>query len=292
MSLLDLLLTIVLLLIWGVNFAISKAGLEFLPPLLFVTLRFGIAAALLVPFARIPRGQLGMILILASVFAAHFALMYFGMQSVDAGIAAIASQAQVPFSSIMSAIVFKDHIGWRRALGLAIAFVGIFVLFGEPRLSAEPLPVFLILVAALLWASANILIKRMGSFDGYALNAYIALFIAPELLIASLALEQGQVPAMINAGWVGWGAVAFVAVLVAVVSYIIWYRLLRRYPVNYIMPITLLVPVLGVLFGVLLRGEPLTWPIIAGGLVTLIGVGIIVMRRPQTAAPEAAAKSL
>lgn len=292
MSLVDLFLTVILLLIWGINFAISKAGLEVLPPLLFVTLRFAIAAALLVPFARIPRGQFGMIAILATVFAAHFALMYIGMRGVDAGIAAIASQAQVPFSSIMSAIVFKDHIGWRRALGLAIAFVGIFVLFGEPRLSAEPLPVFLILVAAFLWASANILIKRMSNFDGYALNAYVALFIAPELLIASLAVEQGQVAAMENAGWIGWGAVAFVAVLVAVVSYIIWYRLLRRYPVNYIMPITLIVPVLGVLFGVLLRGEPLTWPIITGGVITLAGVGIIVLRRPQTAAPEAATKSL
>jgi O-acetylserine/cysteine efflux transporter len=292
MSLLDLFLTVILLLIWGINFAISKAGLELLPPLLFVTLRFLIAAVLLVPFARVPRGQIGMILVLATIFAAHFALMYIAMQSVDAGIAAITSQAQVPFSSIMSAIVFKDHIGWRRALGLAIAFVGIFVLFGEPRLSAEPLPVFLILVAACLWASANILIKRMSNFDGYALNAYVALFIAPELLIASLVMEQGQVAAMQNAGWVGWGAVAFVAILVAVVSYIIWYRLLRRYPVNYIMPITLLVPVLGVLFGVLLRGEPLTWPIISGGVITLAGVGIIVLRRPQTAAPEAATKSL
>lgn len=292
MSFVDLLLTLVLLLIWGVNFAVSKAGLEHLPPLLFVTLRFAIAAALLLPFARIPRGQFKMILILATVFAGHFALMYIGMRGVDAGIAAIASQAQVPFSSIMSAIVFKDRIGWRRALGLAIAFVGIFVLFGEPRLSAEPLPVFCILVAAFLWASANILIKRMGNFDGYTLNAYIALFIAPELLIASLIAEQGQVDAMVNAGLIGWSAVAFVAILVAVVSYIIWYRLLRRYPVNFIMPITLIVPVLGVLFGVLLRGEPLTWPLIAGGLITLAGVGIIVLRRPQTAAPEAASKSL
>jgi O-acetylserine/cysteine efflux transporter len=292
MSLVDLLLTIVLLLVWGINFTVSKAGLEVLPPLLFVTLRFAIAAAILVPFARVPRGQIGIILVLASVFAAHFALMYIGMQRVDAGVAAIASQAQVPFSSIMSAIVFKDHIGWRRALGLAIAFFGIFVLFGEPRLSGEPLPVLCILVAASLWASANILIKRMSNIDSYALNAYVALFIAPELLIASLIVERDQVAAMANAGWVGWGAVAFVAVLVAVVSYIIWYRLLRRYPVNFIMPITLLVPVLGVLFGVLLRGEPLTWPIISGGLLTLAGVGIIVMRRPRTADPEAATKSI
>src|ERR1700754_817556 len=110
MSLLDIFLTIVLLLIWGINFTVSKAGLEVLPPLVFVTLRFVIAAALLLPFARVPRGQIGMIFVLASVFAAHFALMNIGMQRVDAGIAAIASQAQVPFSSIMSAIVFKDHI--------------------------------------------------------------------------------------------------------------------------------------------------------------------------------------
>lgn len=292
MSLFDALLTVVLLLIWGLNFVISKMGLAEIPPLLFVGLRFAIAAAILLPFARMPRERMGVIFILATIFAAHFSFQYMGLNGMDVGLTAVAGQAQVPFSAILSAIIFKDYIGWRRALGLAIAFLGIFVLFGEPRLSAHPLPLFFVLTAAMLWSIANIMIKRMGPIDSYALNAYLALFLAPDLFVASWAFEEDHLQVLREAGWIGWGAVLFNALLVTVVSYAIWYRLLHRYPVNYIMPITMLVPVLGVLFGVLLLDEPLTWPIVAGGLVTLAGVGIIIMRRPRTAEPEAATKSI
>jgi len=75
---------------------------------------------------------------------------------------------------------------------------------------------------------------------------------------------------------------------VQIVYYAIWYRLLRLYPVNQIMPVTLLCPVLGVLAGVVLLGETLTWPAVIGGAATLAGVGIIMLWRPAAPAkPDA-----
>src|SRR3546814_12166575 len=63
--------------------------------------------------------------------------------------------------------------------------------------------------------------------------------------------------------------------------------LMRRYQMNQIMPATLLVPPFGVLSGVIFLGESLTLTLIAGGLMTIVGVGIIIIRRPKIAAPEA-----
>ena len=77
------------------------------------------------------------------------------------------------------------------------------------------------------------------------------------------------------------------AVLVVVVGYGVWTWLLRQYEINQAMPITLLVPLVGVLSGVVFLGESLTLPLILGGLLTIVGVGIILIRRPRTAAPEA-----
>jgi O-acetylserine/cysteine efflux transporter len=57
------------------------------------------------------------------------------------------------------------------------------------------------------------------------------------------------------------------------------------------MPFTLLVPVVGVLSAVLFLGEPLSWRTVVGGVATLIGVGIIIVRRPQLPDPEVASKT-
>ena len=82
------------------------------------------------------------------------------------------------------------------------------------------------------------------------------------------------------------------AILVTVISYVMWYRILRRYSVNQAMPFTLLVPVIGVLAAALLLDEPLTLRVILGGVATIAGVAVIVLRRPKLAAPEATSKSM
>src|SRR3546814_3213789 len=63
--------------------------------------------------------------------------MFHGLKTVDAGTASIAIQLQVPFASLLAAIVFKDKLGWRRALGMAIVFIGVAVIAGEPRLAGQ-----------------------------------------------------------------------------------------------------------------------------------------------------------
>jgi O-acetylserine/cysteine efflux transporter len=75
--------------------------------------------------------------------------------------------------------------------------------------------------------------------------------------------------------------------MVVIVGYGTWYWLLRRYGVNQVMAFTLLVPIFGVLSGVMVLGETLTGPLVAGGILTVIGVGIIVLRRPRLVEPDA-----
>jgi O-acetylserine/cysteine efflux transporter len=64
------------------------------------------------------------------------------------------------------------------------------------------------------------------------------------------------------------------------VGYGVWYRMMRNFPVNQVMPFTLLIPLFGVLSGILFLDEPLTWFMLIGGAATLAGVAICVIRRP------------
>lgn len=287
MTLADGLIGLLIAIFWGLNFAVSKAGLDHFPPIFMISLRFALVAVLLVPFVRMPRGRMKEIALFSITLGLlHFSFMFSGLSRVDAAVAAITIQIQVPFAALLSAILFRDPPGWRRLLGMALAIAGVSILAGEPRTSSVLWAVGLIVVAALIWAVSNIQMKQLANVDGFALNGWMALLAVPQLLLASLVIERGQWTAILSAGWLDWGTVAYQAVIVVILGYGLWYRLLRRYSVNQVMPFTLLVPLFGVLSGVLFLGEALTWPLAAGGAATVAGVAIIVTRRPKLVEPK------
>ena len=288
MSLRDIALIIVVMAVWGANFGVSKLGLEELPPLMLIGLRFALTALLLVPFTRLPLNKVWPVLVLSvSLGFAHFALMFTGLQKVDASTAAIAAQVQVPFSALLAVIFFKDRLGWRRSLGMALAIVGVVLLAGEPQTSSNMLYLAMIIAGSMIWAVAAIQMKHLADVDALTLNGWMALFAAPQLLIASWLLEDGQLEAIATAGWKGWGAVAYMAIVVTIFGYGIWMKMLSRYQVNQVMPFTLLAPVFGVVAGIIMLGEELSLLKLLGGAITICGVAIITIRRPQQAQPSA-----
>lgn len=287
MRAIDIGLALVVMLIWGFNFTVVKVGVGAMPPIFFVALRFALVAALLVGFVAVPRAHLRRIAWLALVLGGiHFTTMFTAISLVDSGTAAVVAQLQVPFAAILAAFVFKDRIGWRSALGMALAFAGVMVIAGEPKLGGGWAAMSLLVVASLAFAVANIQMKSLGAVDGHALNAWTAVFAAPLLFAISFTLETGQIEALRSLGWLGAGALAYQVLAMVVVSYWIWYRLLSRYAVSQVMPFMLLLPGLAVLFGVLLLGESAEWKKLLGGLMTVAGVAIIIIRRARVTEPR------
>lgn len=285
---LHILLFVVVMVIWGLNLVVAKIGLEQLPPLVFMALRFGLLGLVLAPFVKWPGDRWFQIFLISITLGfLHFALMFTGLADVDAATAAITIQLQVPFAAVLAAVFLNDKIGWRRAIGLATAFGGVAVISGEPRLEGNYIAFLLVISASLVWALANVQIKRLGNINGLELNTWVSVFATPQLILGSLVLESGQLEALANADWLAYGAVLYQSFAVLALGYGIWYWLLRQYDVNQAMPFTLLVPLVGVASGVLLLDEAFTWALAAGGTLTIIGVAIILIRRPKTAAPEA-----
>lgn len=274
--------------LWGINFVAAKYGVMYFQPLFFVALRFSLVAILLLPFVGFPRRKLLQLIPLSMTMGVmHFSLIFTGMRYLDAATTSIAVQLQVPFAAILAAIFFKETLGWRRLTGMTVAFAGVVLIAGEPRFAANIWPLLSVIAAALVWATANVQVKALGEeFDALHLNGYIAILAAPQLLVVSWVLEGNQWPIVPEVGWQGWAALLFQAVIVAIFSYIIWYNMMRRYPVNQVMPFTLLLPMIGVLSGHLMLDEPITWQMLLGGLATLAGVAIVVIRRPAVVAPS------
>ncbi len=134
------------------------------------------------------------------------------------------------------------------------------------------------------------LIKRLGPINGFELNCWMSLMTAPQLLLGSLLFEPGAVDAVATAGWQAYAAIFYMAVLVTIVGYGLWYFLIPRYDVNQTMPFTLLVPIIAVVAGAVILDEPVTLQVVIGGAATIAGVAIVIIRRPRVIAPEAQAE--
>ena len=274
--------------LWGANFAVAKFGLDSFSPIFFVALRFSLVAVLLVFVVGLPKPAMLKRLLPLSITMGvmHFTLMFLGMAELDAATSSIAIQLQTPFAAIMAAFFLRETLGWRRIAGMITAFAGVMLIAGEPRFSDDPWPLLAVVGAAFAWALGNIQVKALGDeIDAVTLNGWIAILAAPQLLIASWLIEGPQWQNIPDATWISWAALLFQAVVIAIFTYWIWYNMMRRYPVNLVIPFTLLLPMIGVAAGALLRDETVTWQMIVGGLATVAGVGIIVLRRPAVAAP-------
>ena len=277
---------IAVVLIWALNFIVGKVAVMQLPPLLMMAVRFALVAALLAPFLRPMTGRWPLVAAIAVVLGGlHFGLMFSGLRGVGAGPAAIAIQLTVPFSALLALLFYREKLGLWQLAGMAVAFVGIYLLAGEPT-HAPSLPHFLMVVAAAFaWAVANVLIKRLGPVNPFTLNAWVALLACPQLLLASLLTEQGQVAALQAANWRAWAAIVYMAVGASIIAYGLWYHLIGKHPMNNIVPMTLLSPVLAVGLAIPLLGEPLTAPVLIGGSITLLGVAMIQFLRPRLPEP-------
>ena len=274
--------------LWGMNFAVAKIGLEQLPPILMVAVRWGLLGLMLAPLVPPPTGRWREVfLVSVTLGLLHFSIMFWGLRTLDAATAAIAIQLQVPFAALLAAALFKDRLGWWRAGGMVIAFAGVTIIAGEPKLDGQYLALAMVIFAACLWSIGNIQIKLIGKIDGMTLNAWIGIFSAPQLAVASWLFESGQLEALAAADWRAYSSIAYQAVLVVILGYGLWFKLLQRYEVNQVMPFVLLVPIFGVLSGILVLGESISLTFVLGSLLTILGVGIIIFRRPKLVAPEA-----
>ncbi|NKB45337.1 MAG: EamA family transporter [Alphaproteobacteria bacterium] len=269
--------------LWGFNLIAGKIGVGVAPPLFFTALRFLVVAALVVPFCPVEQKHWPSLIFLSVCFGTgHFGLLFVGLAGVDAATAAITLQLGVPFSILISWLVFQETFGWRRSLALALTFIGVAFLAGEPR-NASSLSFFLLVICTVFWAWSNVLVKRMPDIRPLAITGWLSLFAAPQVMLLSLFFETGQGAAITNAGWPLIGALAYTAIAASIIAHATWYGLVQKYPVNSVVPFNMLIPIVGVGAGLVVLGEPLTWQKALGGVLTLAGVGVIQWRIAKTA---------
>lgn len=261
---------------WGVNFVVIKFGLTEVPPLLLGALRFIFVAFPAVFFVRRPQlpwrtiALYGMTISFGQ-FAFLFTALYVGM---PAGLASLVLQSQAFFTVLIAWRYMKEPIHRHNVVGMLIALIGLFMVHhGDSGQGGMTLLGFVFtLVAALSWATGNIVVKGVGKVDMFSLVVWGALIPPLPFLLMSLLFEgpDRMADSMMSISWVGVGAVVYLALGATLVGYVLWGRLLSRHPASKVAPLTLLVPILGLISAAIVLDEHM-------GAIQWFGAAVILL---------------
>ena len=292
MSFRDFILLAAVCFVWGLNLVVTRwvvadAGV---PPIFFAGMRFAGIFLVLFWFLRpIPKHLGTLFLIAMGIGAVHFALLFLGLANAEASAVSVVGQLGVPFSTLMSMAFLGEKVGWRRGLGIMLAFAGAILIAVDPTTFQLTYGLLYVVVAALVASGAGILMKRMPSISALQMQAWIGLFSFAPLFAVSGLLESDQNgwTAFIDGGSLVWAATAFAVLGVSVFGHGGFYTLIKKYDISLLSPLTLMTPIWGVILSVVLLGEVLTLQLVVGAAISLGGVFVILVR-PNRAMPEAA----
>lgn len=266
--------------IWGFNFIAGKIGTVVFGPLMFTSLRFGIVLILLGAFIRPVPGQMLRILAIAVTMGMlHYGIMFYSIYLAGSVSAiAIASQLTVPFSTLMAILFLKERIGWTRALAIAISFAGVVLIAYEPVDDAHLLALGLAVIGSACISIATILMRQLKGVAVFNLQAWIALYTTVVIGLLTWIIERPELATFQAIPPHQYWTPLYSAVGATIVGHGILYFLLQTYPVNHVAPFITLATVFAIIFGIFFLDDPLTFKIVTGGCLTLIGVTIVAIR--------------
>jgi O-acetylserine/cysteine efflux transporter len=274
----DLLLALVVVVAWGVNFVVIKVGLHGVPPMLLGALRFLLAAIPAVFFVKRPQLPWRWLLAYGATisfgqFAFLFTAMYVGM---PAGLASLVLQAQAFFTLLFAVMFLHERFRAQNVIGLLIAAGGLAVIGMQGGRVMTLAGFVLTLCAAVSWALGNIVTKKIGKVDLVGLVVWASLIPPLPFLVLSYFLEGPQriAAALTGIGGSSIFAIVYLAFIATLLGYSLWSRLLSRYPASQVAPFSLLVPIVGLASASLFLDEHLSTAQIAGAVLVMAGLAV------------------
>jgi O-acetylserine/cysteine efflux transporter len=274
MPLSHLLLALLVVLIWGVNFLFVSFGLEEISPLLLCALRFLLSSVPAVFFVKLPDASFKIIALYGLVmFALQFSFLFIGMSiGMPVGMASLLMQTQVFFSMFFAVFLLGEQPHVSQIIGALVAFMGIGLVAMHFDTEISLFGFLFILAAAATWGVGNLITKKIkgNNTNMLAIIAWGSFVACIPMFLFSLLFEgpSSFVYTYEHLTWRGATALIYIVFASTWIGYGVWNWLIARYPVGMVAPFTLLVPIIAILSSVLVLDEPFElWKLTAGLLV-------------------------
>jgi len=274
---------------WGFNWTALKVALTEVAPWTFRSLCLGLGSAVLFAALRaggqplaVPQGQWPRLALLAFLnITCWNMLIAFGVALIPSGRASILAYTMPIWAIPLSVWLLGERVTRRRLAGIALGMVALALLLGESLvgLGAAPLGSLMVLGAAITWALGTVLQKRLpvrmplGAYTAWMmLIGGVPIFIGTALFEDVRALRDVSLaPAL---------GVAYNVLVAFAFAHWAWIKLATSVPDSVFSVSMLVIPVIGVLSGVVFLGERPRWTEVAA-LVCVLGALTTVIRRQQ-----------
>ncbi|MDO7929144.1 EamA family transporter [Pseudomonas sp. KFB-139] len=273
MKLHHLLLAILITAIWGLNFSVIKLGLTSVDPFILAGLRFALCALPAIFFIPKPDVPWRYIIGYGLIFGIGlWGLVNLGIKSgLSAGIASLVLQFSAFFTILLGAWVFKETVTRYQLAGIGVALCGLLSIIFIVDGSVTATGLILVLLGAVAWSVANIINKKAGTKQVFAFLVWSSAFSPIPLFLLDYIVNgtSGYVTLVNQLDHRAVLSILFQVYPNTLFGYWVWNSLLNQYPVSTVAPLSLLVPIFGILGSVVIFDESLS-------LIKLLAVMLIV----------------
>ena len=283
MSFRDIVLALMVVTVWGINFVAIKWAVADLPPLFVTALRYIGAALPAVFFIRPPKVKLSILIGygLALGFA-QFGLLFSAIKlGMPSGLASVVLQVQAFFTIALAVAFLGERLTRAQAAGISIAVLGISAIAAARFDGAAMalIPLLMTVAGGFFWGVSNILVKRAGKIDMFAFVVWSSLVPPIPLLILSYFLEGGSSYALLftDLSLRGGLSLAFNVYMASLFGFGVWSMLLGKYSATSVAPLSLLVPVVGMAAAMVLVGERFSALEASGAGLIMCGLAVAVL---------------
>ena len=262
----------------GSAFPVAKLALNnSVPPILMASLRMGLVLLLLIPFWRfkIPAKKYFNSLILFSLSMGVMVYVFMNLSLFYSSIISpiiLGSQLAIPFGILASAFMLNENISKNKWLLIFTSFLGILIIFFDPKLSDNYMGLFFASLMALFFGLAQVYSRQLKELDVSMINASTGLFGFIILMIISFLIE-GNV--LINIKLIeidSWLLISYQAIIVSLCAHLLMFYLYKFYTVGKIFPFYSLFPIFGIALSYVIFNEVPSLLFILGGIIVISSV--------------------
>ncbi len=269
---------------WGTTWIASKEGVKYMPALQLAAIRQFLGATLYLSYFLFkktpwPKGKQWKTIIILSIlnFVLSNGLSTWGVKYISSGLGAIIG-ALVPLWVVIISLFRGEKLVKMAIVGLVVGFAGVCVIFYE-HLSDFLIfdfrfGIIISIISTLTWAFATLYTKKkVASFNPY-FSLGIQMFISSIFLFAYLG-ATGSAVSLSTIPVISWVSIGYLVIFGSVLTFIAYIYALQHLPAEINSIYAYINPIIAVLLGAYIFGEPLSLAIAVGGIITLFGLYLV-----------------
>ncbi|MDH4404164.1 MAG: EamA family transporter [Flavobacterium sp.] len=269
---------------WGTTWIASKEGVKYMPALQLAAIRQFLGSIIYLSYFLFkktpwPKGKQWKTIIILSIlnFVLSNGLSTWGVKYISSGLGAIIG-ALVPLWVVIISLFRGEKLVKMAIVGLVVGFAGVCVIFYEHLrdflIFDFRFGIIISIISTLTWAFATLYTKKkVASFNPY-FSLGIQMFISSIFLFAYLG-ATGSAVSLSTIPVISWVSIGYLVIFGSVLTFIAYIYALQHLPAEINSIYAYINPIIAVLLGAYIFGEPLSLAIAVGGIITLFGLYLV-----------------